>query len=549
MLSRRTWLGAAAASALAEAGPARLVWDDSKVNHLGAPSPDGRFLTMADPATGDLAIRFTATGEVKRLTANVPGSGEFAYFSTVSPDSKRIAYAWFQRERLYELRVIDAEGGEPEIIHRNPERPFVQPCAWTPDGKRVLTLFFRQDNISQIALVPLAGGGVQVLQSLDWVYPNKMDLSPDGKWIVYDDLRGEGDASRTLFLLATDGSAKKRLLSKPQNDIFPLFSRDGERVFFLRQGELWSQPVAGGAPARHLTLGRALPLGMTRKGALYYALRTGEPGIFVAGDGEAPVRIGNGSGEPAWSADGKRLAFLIRTANENFGIEAKFIGVFDVAAGKTRVLEPKLAHIDRASFDTEGKSLLVGGSDRHGQRGLFLVDVETSATKPLVREHAGTYHGFEAVSTAAGIVYTDGSSIRLRDNGGEEKELHRAGSKLVHLTAPADGKRIAFAQQDGDSGSVFTMGLEGAMPRQAAVLRGGGVMGLDWDSDGESLLASVPGDPPSVWRLFVSGEKPVRLPWNYNQTGAVKRQPGAKRVAYSAGKTHTQIRVLDTAVL
>ncbi len=544
MLTRRAFLGTLAGMC-GKAGDwgSQLVWDDAAVSHLGAPSPDGRFVSMVDAASGDLAIRMTATGEVKRLTRNAAGPGEFAYFSVVSPDSRRIAYAWRTRDGIYELRMVEADGGEAVTVHRNAERPFVQPCAWTPDGKRVLTLFFRQDNVSQIAFVPAGGGDVEVLQSLDWAYPNKMDLSPDGKWIVFDDLRPEGEGERTVFLLAADGSAKKRLLAKAEHDVFPLFGRDGKRIYFLRRGDLWTVAAEGGEASRVETLGRALPLGMTNAGLLYYALRTGEPGIFVAAMGEKPVRIGNGSGDPAWSADGKKLAFLTRAANENFGLQSNFVAVADSGSGKTRILEPKLAHIDHVEWQADG-GLLVGGSDRHGQRGLFTVDVESGLARAFVRERAGTYRGLEGVRTAKGVAYTNGAAIRLRDGDGERELYRTAGAAVRHLRASQDGGRIAFAVDGDGVETIFTMGLDGSMPKQAAVLRGGGAVGLDWEGDGMSLLASIPGGRPSVWRIFVSGEKPLRLGWDLGQAGAVRVQPGTGRVAYRAGATRMQIRAI-----
>lgn len=60
---------------------ARADWTGPQVNFLGSPSPDGRRLSCADKASGDLALLELATGTLKRLTAKPAGSREFAYFS------------------------------------------------------------------------------------------------------------------------------------------------------------------------------------------------------------------------------------------------------------------------------------------------------------------------------------------------------------------------------------------------------------------------------------------------------------------------------------
>src|SRR5438093_7827505 len=135
---------------------------------LGGPSPDGRFLSCVDPETGDLALLDLASGQRRRLTRKPSRqSTEFAYFSVVSPDSRHIAYAWFNEDKFYELRVVTVDGSDSRVLYRNEEAGFVQPSAWSPDGREILTLFFRKDNISQIALVSVADGSVRVLKSLN----------------------------------------------------------------------------------------------------------------------------------------------------------------------------------------------------------------------------------------------------------------------------------------------------------------------------------------------------------------------------------------------
>src|SRR5438876_845329 len=84
-------------------------------NLLGAPSPDGRLLSFVDTESGDLAIRDLASGEKRRLTRN-RDSRQFAYFSTISPDNRLIAYAWFNAEKYYELRVMALDGSAPRTL-------------------------------------------------------------------------------------------------------------------------------------------------------------------------------------------------------------------------------------------------------------------------------------------------------------------------------------------------------------------------------------------------------------------------------------------------
>ena len=207
----------------------RTRWAGPDVTLQGAPSPDGRWISYASAADGALALRSTAGGEIRKIARPPVRSHEFAYFSVFSRDGDKVAYAWFNEQGFYELRVtrVSPEDGAPLTLYRNEVAGFVQPCAWTPDNRYVLTLLFRRDNISQIALIPAAGGPPRVLRSLNWVYPKRMDVSPDGHWIVYDNFAAEGKPERTIFLLAADGSKEIRLVDAPGNYLSPMWSPTG----------------------------------------------------------------------------------------------------------------------------------------------------------------------------------------------------------------------------------------------------------------------------------------------------------------------------------
>ena len=114
----------------------RQVWAGPEVDILGAPSPDGRYLSFVDWTTGDLAVRDLATGETRHLTnkGSWMGSTAYAERSTVSPDSKQVAYTWFGDDFSHDLRIVGLDGSEPRVIYRNEEVDVVEPAAWSPDG-------------------------------------------------------------------------------------------------------------------------------------------------------------------------------------------------------------------------------------------------------------------------------------------------------------------------------------------------------------------------------------------------------------------------------
>jgi Tol biopolymer transport system component len=522
------------AQAVPGAGPAP-VWSGGGASHLGAPSRDGRFLSGIEPGTGALLLRDLLAGTERRLTP--PGKkGEFAYFSVLSRDGKQAAYAWFNEERFYELRLVPTGGGPPRTLLRNEETGFVQPCAFSADAKHVLTLLFRKDNVSQIALVSAEDGSVRVLKSLNWVYPKRMDLSPDGQTIVYDNFAADGVSQRDVFLLDVAGRKERRLVESPADDQFPVFSADGRSVYFSSDRpwgkesaapRLWSVRVEDGAlEMLRDGLGRFLVLGLSG-GQLLYATRAGGMNVYHAGidlkSGKltsAPERIGEGWAV-AWSPDGRKMAWLGRRASENFGTEARYVAVFDAAAGRVRTLEARLAHIERLAWTDDAEGILASGSDGKGRGGVFRLDLSDGAASAVVRDTEAPYTGYPA----SGAFVGKGREIRR----GSEVVAHAEGDVTVLAAAPG-GKLAAWFDGKG-------IGVTGG----ARLVAGREVRAMVFTPAGDGLMVV---EEDELWLQRMDGSR-TRVARAAAPIDSVSLSPDGGTILFAAGRPATAVHAVD----
>ena len=430
------------------------IWADEQTNALGAPSPDGHYLSFVD-ADGNLAIRNLETGTSRALTnaAGGPPPGQFAYFSIFSRDSRQVAYARFNAERFYELRIVALDGSEPRTLYRNPEAGFVQPMAFSPNGDRILTLLFRRDNVSQIALVATSDGTARLLRSLDWFYPKKIDLSPDERFVVYDSIPVANSTARDIHILALDGSSHGALTASPANDLFPLWTPDGKAVVFGsdRGGAMdaWMVRVKDGRAAGEPVLvkrrlGRALPMAFASDGRLFYGLRAGRTDVYMsrfdastgslAGSANAvPSRFADANRKPNWSPDGRFLAYLSRVGTENYGQEDRVVTVRELASGRETVHAPRLAFVERLRWAPDAGSLLLSGGDTQGRSGLFAMDPRTGEVRRVVVERTGDFRGLEGDWSVDGRriyfaqrIGSDRFAIRSHDlQSGRREDVYR----------------------------------------------------------------------------------------------------------------------------
>ncbi len=120
----------------------RVPWSGSDAHSNGAISPDGRLLAYVHWDTGDLAVRDLQAGQTRMVTnkGNKWLTDDFASFPQWSPDSKRIAYYWYQDEGyLNQLRVTDLSGKNVRVLHSH-QKEALTPIGWLPDATALLAV-------------------------------------------------------------------------------------------------------------------------------------------------------------------------------------------------------------------------------------------------------------------------------------------------------------------------------------------------------------------------------------------------------------------------
>ena len=559
----------------------RLVWSDRHTNALGAPSPDGRYLSFVS-ADGNLAIRDLHEGTSRALTddAGGPPPGQFAYFSVFSRDGSQIAYAWFNSEGFYELRVVGVDGSEPRTLYSNPEAGFVQPTAFSPEGDRIVTLLFRRDNVSQIALVSASDGTARVLRSLDWFYPKKIDLSPDGRFIVFDSIPEADSAARDIHVLALDGSLHGTLTVSPADDLFPLWTPDGGAVVFGsdRSGSMdaWMLEVEDGKAVGEpflvkRDLGRALPMAFTSGGRLFYGLRAGRTDVYLgrfdpstgALDGGAtalPSAFAGANRGPEWSPDGRFLAYLSRIGTENYGQEHRAVTVREVSSGRETVHAPRLAFIERLRWSPDGGSILLSGGDAQGRSGLFVMDPTTGEARQAVIERSGEFRGLEGDWSEDGrrIYFAlrtgpDRFAIRSHDlDSGRREDVYQpppGQARIRCLRRARNADRLAFVLDggpDGQAQSVQVLDVQRGIALPVLHSNYGEISAVEWMDGAERLLVSAEANGrSSLWSVAASGGDPARLEAPWKRAGAVRLSPDGRGLAFSHEESKAEVWALE----
>lgn len=560
----------------------RRVWGDAEF--LISPTPDGRFVSLTDWATGDLAVRNLETGEVRQVTHNtspyVPG---FAVFPHTSPDGNRIAYYWWNDDEfLHELRVVGWDGSEPRTLVAVSGR--IAPLAWSPDGRHILVTRTGSDaSVQELALVDAADGSVTVLASTGTSFPLNAAFSPDGRFIAYDLPSEEHPDQRDIFVLSVETQHLTRIVDEMSNDYLLGWAPGGDHMLYCsdRTGTpgVWLLPVRGGRPTGEPELvlpdtWGVHPVGFLTGGRYFYAVETGSRDIHVAtlsadyGSVVAPPTVATPrrrgqSGYPAWSPDGRHLAY-IRTLGRIAGISSLVIRSPETGEVRELNIGEGLKPMAALRWTPDGRSFVLMAGDDTGVTGIYRVDVQTGRPEVLVSGRAwGTGDGIDLSPDGRFLYYRgkvegeDEFDVRVfkRDlRTGSTEEVYRAPGGLIRNVAVSpDGSSLAVSLQalDDWQTQIRVLPANGGDVRAVTPLTYG-ITSIAWTPDGQYILYPMrESDRGSsdqrrrLWRVAVAGGEPELVGLEMEAIRYPRFHPDGRRIAFAAGSASFELWVME----
>ncbi len=381
-----------------EGGTARRLTVHPGVEFAPAFSPDGRTLAFSGSYDGNLDV-FTVPvegGTPRRLTFH-PGEDVVRGWT---PDGGRVVFASSRDAATRAARVftVAAAGGFAEPL----PMPEAYHASYSPDGKRLAytplpDVFnswkrYRGGTTPPVWLFDLASHEVEKVP-----HPNANDTHP--LWLgdaVY--FLSDRDGTMNLFAYDTRGRQVSQLTRHRDFDV-KTFGGAGRRIVYEQAGRLHLLEIGGTASARPLAIRIAPDLPATRA-------RYVKPGTFASagispsgaravfemrgdlitvpgekGDVRNLTRTpGAHERDPAWSPDGKRIAYL-----SDEGGEAHLRIVDQAGLEKPRLVPlAPLAAGDGPSFyyapEWSPDSRRIAYTDK--RLNLWVVDLEAKTVKP-----------------------------------------------------------------------------------------------------------------------------------------------------------------------
>jgi len=465
----------------------------------------GRYLRPAPDVNGP---------KVSPLTT-YPG---LEYMPSISPDGKRVAFAWTGSNAVDPYGVYIKLIGE-ERAHRLTETPAGASDGdpvWSPDGKSIY--FFRRGEASGIYIAPAEGGAAREVLATSLgdrrLRRARFDVSPDGRTVAYPD-EIPGQQTIALFLLDLNTMQTRQITNPPlasEGDGDPAFSHDGKSLAF-RRDTLDLQQVyvmtSGGGEARLLTfnlIAHAIDgLAWTPNDREIIFGGKQLRRVSVTERGPAIANVSYVPGPSVFPAiHGNWLAYVQAATNANIW-KLELRDPVHVAREPSKLIASTRQQA-AASYSPDG-SRIVFQSDRSGDWEIWICERDGSNAEQLTHfggvlagsprwSPDGRQIAFDSRANGTSQIYV------VSVNGGEPRRLTDAATGAAVASWSRDGRWIYYSTVRGGASNLWKVPSEGGAAQP--VTRDIGVYAVE-SPDGRYLYFSRSPLDPTIWRVPVGG--------------------------------------------
>lgn len=269
----------------------------------------------------------------------------------------RIAF-YSERDGNAEIYVMHADGSnQTRLTHTswNEKAP-----NWSPDGSRLIYTSNR-DGRFQVWMMNADGTGQHPLTSTQG-QELASDWSPDGATIAFYSSRNDPNpggcwpmCTWQIYLMNTDGSSQRRLMSSAGSDQAPRWSPDGSRI-------------------------------------LFYSQRAGNWDIYVVNaDGTGEVRLTTTpkwEALPVWSPDGTKILYCTMDAGTYAN---RGIGIMNADGSDMRTIIPGSSRVNEDPVFSPDGHQIAFQSDRTGRYQIYVMNADGTDQHNISGNHANEY--------------------------------------------------------------------------------------------------------------------------------------------------------------